>query len=71
MMHRAMLDTSLRQHKRDPKCNHRHGVRARPAMPQIRQIAPRHVSREVDAELEGQNEHLFFLLLLLLRSREW
>jgi hypothetical protein len=33
-----MLDTSLRQHKRDPKCNHGHGVGACPTMPQIRQV---------------------------------
>jgi hypothetical protein len=61
-----MLNAGLRQHKRDPKCNHRHGIRARPAMPQIRQVAPRDVPREVDAKLEGKNERLFFLLLLLL-----
>ena len=53
MMIRAMLNAGLRQHKRDPKCNHRHEVGARPAMPQIRQVAPRDVSREVDAKLEG------------------
>ena len=72
-MCRAMLDTSLRQHKRDPKCNHGYGVGARPTMPQVRQVAPRDASGEVDAELEREKEHLFLLLLLLLlpRSRGW
>jgi hypothetical protein len=72
MMRRAMLDTSLSQYKRDPKCNHGHGVGARPTMSQIRQVAPRDASGEVDAKLEREKEHLFLLLLLLLllsRSR--
>jgi hypothetical protein len=56
-----MLDTSLRQHKRDPKRNHGHGVGARPTMPQIRQVAPRDASGEVDAKLEREKEHLFLL----------
>jgi len=33
MPRRAMLDTGLRQHKRDPKYNYGHGVGARPTMP--------------------------------------
>jgi hypothetical protein len=70
-----MLDASLRQHKRDPKCSHGHSVGARPTMSQIRQVAPRDASGEVDAKLEREKKHLFFLLLLLLlllpRSRGW
>ncbi len=75
MMRRTMLNASLRQHKRDPKCNHRHGVGARPTMPQIRQVTPGDASREVDAKLEGEKEHFFLplslLLLLLPRNGRW
>jgi hypothetical protein len=56
-----MLDASLRQHKRDPKCNHGHGVGARPTMPQIRQVAPGDAPGEVDAKLEREKERLFLL----------
>jgi len=67
-----MLDTSLRQHKRDPKCNHGHGIGARPTMPQVRQIAPCDSPGEVDAKLKREKKYLFFLFLLMLllpRSR--
>lgn len=61
---RPPLDARLREHKRDPKGYDRHGVDARPAVTEVGQVAARDAARQVDAELEGEHEHILLLLLL-------
>jgi hypothetical protein len=60
----SMPDAHLCEYKHDLKGYYRQGDSVRPAMVEIRKVAASETISKIGADIEGEKEYLFLLLLL-------